>query len=94
MLFDSRKGKAVVLFMPNVFHANDCEKYKSGETKYFHEASFDAYCVGYGKSTILLFACLYVHCAGIPSFFFSLVFLRMAHLVAMNGVRCVTAITV
>ena len=58
VLFDSRKGKAVVLFMPNVIHAHDCEKYKSGETKYFHEASFDAYCVGYGESTILLFACL------------------------------------
>lgn len=40
----------MVLFMPNVQHAHDCTKYQSSESKYFHEASFDAYCVGYGRS--------------------------------------------
>jgi len=73
----------VVLFMPNVLHAHECVKYKSSEIKYFHEASFDAYCVGYGKSAICMSVCtVYSNL---------LVFLRIAHLVAMNGVRCVTA---
>ena len=79
----------MVLFMPNVLHADDCMKYKSSGSKYFHEASFDAYCVGYGRSAAIA---LFIQCADIHNFFIhSSVFLRMAHLVAMNGVRCVIA---
>ena len=38
----------MVLFTPNITHANDCKKYNNGN-KYFHEAGFDAFCVGFGK---------------------------------------------
>ena len=38
----------MVLFTPDIIHANDCKRYKNG-TRHFHEAGFDAFCVGLGK---------------------------------------------
>lgn len=40
----------MVLFMPDIVHASDCKRYSnSNGKKYFHEAGFDAFCVGFGK---------------------------------------------
>lgn len=46
----SDKGKSLVLFTPDITHASDCKKYNNNNgSKYFHEAGFDAFCVGFGK---------------------------------------------
>lgn len=50
--------------MPTIIHAGDCTKY-SDNGKYFHEAGFDAFCVGFGE---LLLQALLVQYTNIINF--------------------------
>ena len=38
----------MVLFTPDIIHGSDCKRYNTGH-RHFHEAGFDAFCVGFGK---------------------------------------------